>query len=200
MTMLASIILGMGIPTTATYIMMATLTAPAIREVNPLVPILAAHLFVFYFGIVADDTPPVAVAAYAAAGLAGGDPFRTGLQAFKFELRTFLLPFMFVYSPQMLLINTTPLEVVWLTITASIGIYAFSACIQRQFLLETTWPEGLLLLASALLLIKPGLYTDLTGFGALVLSYFLQHQRRRRLSAAPAPVPSSAPTSAPKGR
>lgn len=195
MTMLASIILGMGIPTTATYIMMATLTAPAIREANPLVPILAAHLFVFYFGIVADDTPPVAVAAYAAAGLAGGDPFRTGLQAFKFELRTFLLPFMFVYSPQMLLINTTPLEVVWLTITASIGIYAFSACIQRQFLIQTTWLEGLLLLASALLLIKPGLYTDLGGFAALGLTWWLQHRRRGRL------VPSvvSAPVSVPEG-
>lgn len=189
MTMLASIILGMGVPTTATYIMMATLTAPAIREVNPLVPILAAHLFVFYFGIVADDTPPVAVAAYAAAGLAGGDPFRTGLQAFKFELRTFLLPFMFVYSPQMLLINTTAPEVLWLTLTASIGMYAFSACIQQQFLLETTWLEGLLLLAAALLLIKPGLYTDMVGFGALALVCWLQ-RRRRRLGASTASAPA----------
>lgn len=195
MTMVASIILGMGVPTTATYIMMATLTAPAIREINPQVPILAAHLFVFYFGIVADDTPPVAVAAYAAAGLAGGDPFRTGLQAFKFELRTFLLPFMFVYSPQMLLINTTPLEVVWLTITASIGIYAFSACIQRHFILGTTWLEGLLLLAAALLLITPGLTTDLAGFGAFGLTYWLQQQRRRRLG----PVAVSAPASLPGG-
>lgn len=193
MTMVASIILGMGVPTTATYIMMATLTAPAIREINPLVPILAAHLFVFYFGIVADDTPPVAVAAYAAAGLAGGDPFRTGLQAFKFELRTFLLPFMFVYSPQMLLINTTPLEVVWLTLTASLGIYAFSACIQRQFILGTTWLEGLLLLAAALLLITPGLTTDLVGFAVFGLTYWLQHQRRRRLGPVPVSVPASVP-------
>jgi len=181
MTMIASLILGMGIPTTATYIMMATLTAPAIVEINPLVPILAAHLFVFYFGIVADDTPPVAVAAYAAAGLAKGDPFKTGLQAFKFELRTFLLPFMFIYSPQFLLIRTTPLEVVWLTITASIGIYAFSVAVQNQFILETNIFERLVMLISALLLIKPGIITDSIGFAGFALVYVLQRRRVRAI-------------------
>ena len=177
MAMIASIILGMGIPTTATYIMMAVLTAPAIVEINPAVPILAAHLFVFYFGIVADDTPPVGVAAYAAAGIAKGDPFKTGLQAFKFELRTFLLPFMFVLSPQFLLINTSPLEVIWLTITAIIGIYAFSVAIQGQFILETNLFDRIVMLIGALLLIKPGLVTDLFGFGGFAVVYFLQKRR-----------------------
>jgi len=106
-----------------------------------------------------------------------------------------LLPFMFVYSPQMLLINTTPLEVVWLTITASIGVYAFSACIQRQFIIETTWLDALLLLAAALLLIKPGLYTDLGGFAVLGLTWWLQHRRRGRLG----PSVVSAPVSVPEG-
>ena len=190
LAMLASIVLGMGIPTTPTYIMMAALTAPAILAVSQAqqlaISLLAAHLFVFYYGIVADDTPPVGVAAYAGAGLAGADPWRTGLNAFKLELRTFLLPFMFIYNPLLLGQGVTWAnghELVWATLTGCLGMYAFSVVIQAHFLVPTRWWEWLLMLATSLLLIKPGLITDLIGFGLFALVFVAQRQRHQRVLA-----------------
>jgi len=150
---IVSLILGMGLPTTANYIVMASLTAPVIlilaADNGFLVPAIAAHLFVFYFGILADDTPPVGLAAYAAAGIAKSDPIRTGIQGFKYDIRTAILPFMFFFNPELLLISgvdalnpadpkgwiwiTSPLEIAIIFSTAFIGMMAFSCFTQGYF-------------------------------------------------------------------
>jgi TRAP transporter 4TM/12TM fusion protein len=178
----ASIILGMGLPTTATYIMMAAMTAPAIVEVGvPIgVPVIAAHLFVFYYGIVADDTPPVGLCAYAAAGIAKSDPIRTGWNSFKLDASAFTLPFMYLYNTQLLMINTTAGELIWVCISAIIGMYCFSSFIQGYFFTRTRWYERISLLAFALLLIKPGIYTDIVGLGGISLIYLIQRGRKKR--------------------
>jgi len=183
LTMIACLILGMGVPTTPTYIIMATLTAPALmavgRESGLNIPIIAIHLFVFYFGILADDTPPVGLAAYAAAGIAGSDPIKTGWRAFSLDMRTFLLPFMFITAPQMLLINTTWHEAGWIFITASIGMYALAGAMQGYLIIPARWYERIILFISAILLVKPGLYTDIVGMVGLVFVYSLQRARDR---------------------
>jgi TRAP transporter 4TM/12TM fusion protein len=176
-TMVACLVLGMGVPTTANYVIMATIMAPALKAMNPDVPIIAIHLFVFYFGILADGTPPVCVAAYAAAGVAGADPLRTGINAFKLDMRTFLLPFMFITAPAMLLINTTFIEAAWIFVSASIGMYALAASIQGFLLTELKWHERIILFASAVSLVKPGLVTDGAGLIGCALIYFLQKRQ-----------------------
>jgi len=152
-----SLILGMGLPTTANYIVMASLTAPVIlilaADNGYLIPAIAAHLFVFYFGILADDTPPVGLAAYAAAGIAKADPIKTGIQGFKYDIRTAILPFMFFFNPELLLISgvdalnpadpkgwiwiTNPLEISVIFVTAFIGMIAFACFTQGHFLVKT---------------------------------------------------------------
>ncbi|MBI3031808.1 MAG: TRAP transporter permease [Candidatus Rokubacteria bacterium] len=183
LTMIACLILGIGVPTTPTYIIMATLTAPALiavgRETGYEIPLIAVHLFVFYFGILADDTPPVGLAAYAAAGIARSDPLRTGWRAFTLDMRTFLLPFMFITAPQMLLINTTVWEAASIFVTASIGMYALAGAMQGYLITEARWHERAILLASAVLMVKPGLYTDLAGIMGLALVYALQRARAK---------------------
>jgi TRAP transporter 4TM/12TM fusion protein len=183
LTMIACLILGMGVPTTPTYIIMATLTAPALsavgRESGLQIPIIAIHLFVFYFGILADDTPPVGLAAYAAAGIARSDPIRTGWQAFSLDMRTFLLPFMFITAPQMLLINTTWQEAAWIFITASVGMYALAGAMQGYLITQARWYERVVLFASAVALVNPGIYTDVLGMAGLALVYALQRIRDR---------------------
>jgi TRAP-type uncharacterized transport system fused permease subunit len=182
LTMVACLLLGMGVPTTPNYVIMATIMAPALIAMKPDTPLIAAHLFVFYFGILADGTPPVCLAAYAAAGIAGADPFKTGLESFKLDMRTFLLPYMFITAPQMLLIGLAPgimgvLEASWIFITASIGMYALAAGMQGFFIENDTWYERIILLSVALCLVKPGLYSDiigLVGFGGI---YYLQRRR-----------------------
>lgn len=170
--MIASIILGFGLPTTATYIVMATLTAPALERMG--VPIIAAHLFVFYYGIVADDTPPVGLAAYAAAGVAKANPLIAGLQGFKFDLAAFILPFMFVFSPELLMIDTNWLQVVWVTISATIGMYAFAAGIQNFFVVRTNLVERLLLFVFSLMLISPQPNLDMVGLVGIGVIFFRQ--------------------------
>ncbi len=180
LTMITCLILGMGVPTTANYVIMATIMAPALKAMNPEVPIIAIHLFVFYFGILADGTPPVCVAAYAAAGVAGADPLKTGINAFKLDMRTFLLPFMFITAPAMLLINTTVLEAALIFVTASIGMYALAASMQGFLVTDLKWYERVILFASAVALVKPGLITDgfgLVGFGFI---YFLQRRAAKK--------------------
>jgi TRAP transporter 4TM/12TM fusion protein len=183
LTMIACLVLGMGVPTTPTYIIMATLTAPALvqlgRALGMEIPLIAIHLFVFYFGILADDTPPVGLAAYAAAGIARSDPIKTGWRAFTLDMRTFLLPFMFITAPQMLLINTTWQEAVWIFITASIGMYGLAGAMQGYVITEARWHERMILFASAVLLVKPGLYTDMAGFAGMAIVYALQRSRAR---------------------
>jgi TRAP transporter 4TM/12TM fusion protein len=176
LTMVTCLILGMGVPTTANYVIMATIMAPALKAMNPDVPIIAIHLFVFYFGILADGTPPVCVAAYAAAGIAGSDPLKTGVNAFKLDMRTFLLPFMFITAPEMLLLNTNFIEASWIFISASIGMYALAASMQGFLLTDLKWHERIVLFASAVALVKPGLITDILGLIGFGVIYYLQRK------------------------
>jgi TRAP transporter 4TM/12TM fusion protein len=181
LTMVACLVLGMGVPTTPTYIIMATLTAPALVALGQsqglVIPIIAVHLFVFYFGILADDTPPVGLAAYAAAGIARADPFKTGIRAFSLDMRTFLLPFMFITAPAMLLIDTTFLEALGIFISATVGMYALAASMQGYLITDARWWERIVLFASALALVKPGIYTDIAGAVGVVIIYLIQRRR-----------------------
>lgn len=177
-TMVASIILGMGLPTTATYIVLATITAPVLERMG--VPLLAAHMFVFYFGILADDTPPISLGGYAAAGIANSNPVTTGLQGFKFDLPAALLPFMFVVSPALLLIDITWGKAIVVIITSILGMLAFAAVIQGFLLTHTTWWERLILMVGAISLIFPTFVTDTLGIGSLLLVYATQRTRLRR--------------------
>jgi len=180
-TMIACLILGMGVPTTPNYVIMATIMAPALKAMAPdYVPLIAIHLYVFYFGILADGTPPVCLAAYAAAGIAGADPFKTGVNAFKLDMRTFLLPYMFITAPQMLLINTNVFEAAWIFISASIGMYALAAGMQGFFVDDDKWYERIILLGSAVALVKPGIYTDILGLIGVALVYALQKRRVKK--------------------
>jgi TRAP transporter 4TM/12TM fusion protein len=180
LTMVTCLILGMGVPTTANYVIMASIMAPALKAMNPDVPVIAIHLFVFYFGILADGTPPVCVAAYAAAGIAGADPLKTGVNAFKLDMRTFLLPFMFITAPAMLLINTTFIEAAWIFVSASIGMYALAASMQGFLLTDLNWYERIILFGSAVALVKPGLITDLLGLVGFTIIYLLQRRALKR--------------------
>ena len=132
MTAMLSLILGMGLPTTANYIIVSTLLAPVIYNLSAAsglaVPLLAVHLFCLYFGVMADATPPVALAAFAASGISGGDPFKTGLQGFFYEMRTAILPFVFLYNPEILLINIRSIpHLLWVILTAVLACICFAS-------------------------------------------------------------------------
>lgn len=172
LTMLASIVLGMGLPTTAKYIVLATIAAPAIQSFGT--PMLAAHLFIMYFGILADLTPPVALAAYAAAGIARAEPNATGFMAVKLAFAGFLIPYIFCYNPGLLMIGASNLEVLFIACTAAIGIASLSFASVGYWMRNLHIWERLILVASAITLITPGLITDIVGFGLLVFIYILQ--------------------------
>ncbi|MCP4386971.1 MAG: TRAP transporter large permease subunit, partial [Gammaproteobacteria bacterium] len=134
-----SLILGMGLPTTANYIVVSSLMAPVIVSVGAsnglIVPLIAVHLFVFYFGILADDTPPVGLAAYAAAAISGGDPIKTGVQGFVYDIRTGVLPFMFIFNTELLMIGITgPIHLVVVVSSALVAMLLFAAATQGFFL------------------------------------------------------------------
>ncbi len=188
-TAVASLILGLGLPTTANYIVMATLTAPVIYNLGQQfgfgVPLLAAHLFVFFFGILADDTPPVGLAAYAAAAIARSNPIRTGIQGFTYDMRTAILPFMFVFNTRLLLFGVESFFVgFWVFMSALLGMFAFGAATQRYALVRTRWYEQLILLAVAFMLIQPRLATDLIGLSLVILVLLTQRIRLRALALA----------------
>jgi TRAP transporter 4TM/12TM fusion protein len=170
-TMIACLILGMGIPTTANYVIMATITAPMVIRAGTAagieVPLLAAHMFVFYFGIVADITPPVALAAYAGAAIAKSNPIKTGVTATRLAITAFIVPYIFVFSPAMLFINTTPLKVIQIIVSSCIGMFGLAAGIEGYMLRKIALPWRLAAIAGGLLLIDPGLATDLAGFGLI---------------------------------
>lgn len=172
LTMFSSIILGMGLPTTAKYIVLATIAAPAIQSFG--VPQLAAHLFIMYFGILADLTPPVALAAYAAAGIARSEPNATGFMAVKLAFAGFLIPYIFCYNPGLLMIGASNLEVAFIVCTAAIGISALAFAAVGYWLRNLYIWERLILAAAAITLITPGLITDIIGFGLMVLIYISQ--------------------------
>jgi len=174
----ASLILGMGLPTTANYIVMASLTAPALVTIAEWqgfeVPLIAAHLFVFYFGILADDTPPVGLAAYAASAIAKSDPIATGLQGFMYDIRTAVLPFMFIFNTDMLLIgiDSFPLAIYIFAMTC-VGMFAFGSATQGWFLTRTRWYEIPLLLGVALIMFRPGFFAHYVGIENHYLSYLV---------------------------
>jgi TRAP transporter 4TM/12TM fusion protein len=181
-TMLAGIILGMGLPTTAAYIVMAALLVPALVKLG--IPTVAAHMFAFYYAIISAITPPVALAVYAGAGLAGSDIWKTGLAAVRIGAPGFIIPFMFAYEPSLLFIGS-PWIILSSFVTASIGVVMLAGGLMGCFIRPTTSLERLWLVAGAILLIKPGLYTDIAGLLLLGIVIVAQRVRGRRLSLAP---------------
>jgi TRAP-type uncharacterized transport system fused permease subunit len=174
LTAFVSLILGMGLPTTANYIVVASLTAPVMLQLAQdngfIIPAIAAHLFVFYFGILADDTPPVGIAAYAAAGIAKSDPIKTGLQGFAYDIRTAILPFIFFFNTKLLLISsvnewdlnefgfiTNPFEIIIIFVTAILGMFSFSSATQGYFIKHCNIIERALFLIAVPLFMLPNL-------------------------------------------
>ncbi|WP_024954721.1 TRAP transporter permease [Sulfurospirillum arcachonense] len=193
LTAVTSLILGMGLPTTANYIVMASLTAPVIMTLafdsGYLIPAIAAHIFVFYFGILADDTPPVGIAAYAAAGIAKSDPIKTGIQGFTYDMRTAILPFMFFFNNELLLIGgvdaidpddatkwqwiTDPVQIGIIFITAVIGMFAFSSATQSYFITKVNTIERLMFLAIVPLMFLPKIMQPILHLPSHYLSYVI---------------------------
>jgi len=164
-TALISLVLGMGLPTTANYIVVSTLMAPVIvnlsAEAGLVVPLIAAHLFVFYFGILADDTPPVGLAAYAAASISGGDPIKTGIQGFSYDIRTAILPFIFLFNTELLMIGVQDWwHVIVVILSATAAMLIFCAATQRYMLTHNKVWETVLLLIISLMIFRPGLVWD----------------------------------------
>ena len=177
-TMITAIVLGMGVPTTANYVITSTIAAPAIIQMG--VPVLAAHMFVFYFGIIADVTPPVALAAFAGAGIAGGNALRTGVNAAKLAIAAFIIPYMFVLSPVILMIDATIPGLVMTTLTAIVGMIALSSALIGYLADDCRIYERLILAVGGLLLIDPGTVTDLTGVALFAIVLFFQLQRKKK--------------------
>ena len=164
-TAIISLILGMGLPTTANYIVVSSLMAPVIMSLgaanNVAIPLIAAHMFVFYFGILADDTPPVGLAAYAAAAISKGDPIRTGVQGFIYDIRTAVLPFFFIFNTQLLMIGIDNVFSFAIVVVSSIiAILLFAAATQGHWLVKNRWWETVVLLLVAFMLFRPGYFWD----------------------------------------
>ena len=176
-TMITSIILGMGVPTTANYIITATIAAPAIIQLG--VPVLAAHLFTFYFGIIADITPPVALAAFAGSGIARSNPFMTGIAASKLAIAAFIIPYIFVLSPAILLIDVTLPKILMLLITSLIGMTAVSASVSGFFYTKTGAIDRIGFFIGGLLLIDPNVTTDIIGVFVLGSAMIIHWIKKR---------------------
>ncbi len=203
-TALASLIIGMGLPTTATYIVMASLTAPAIVTIasaqNWFVPLMSAHLFCFYFGILADDTPPVGLAAYAAAAIAKSPPIATGIQGFMYDIRTAILPFMFIFNSDLILHNITSWpQGILIFLMACVGNFAFASATQNWFVAKNKIWEIPFFLSVTVILMRPDLISKLIGIphgqrywvypiGLVIfgLLYLMQRPRIPKVEPAPA--------------
>ena len=181
-TMIASLLLGMGLPTTANFIVTSTMAAPALLLLG--VPPMAAYMFVFYFGIAADLTPPVALAAYAGAGIAGSDPMKTGVTAFKLALAGFIVPYVYVYNPILLFINVdNTLHLAQAVSTALMGVFLLAMSTIGYFKAPVPWSLRILAFGGALGMLTPGTKTDLIGLGILVTIYLLQTLKARKIKA-----------------
>ena len=177
-TMITAIVLGMGVPTTANYVITSTIAAPALVQMG--VPVLAAHMFVFYFGIIADVTPPVALAAYAGAGISGGNALRTGVHASKLAIAAFIIPYIFVLSPVILMVDATPLRLVMVTLSALLGMVALSSALCGFLADHCRAYERVLLIIAGLLMIKPGGTTDVIGCAVFAVILAMQYQRAKK--------------------
>jgi TRAP transporter 4TM/12TM fusion protein len=203
-TAIASLLLGMGLPTTATYIVMASLTAPIIVTVgasyNYFIPLMAAHLFCFYFGILADDTPPVGLASYAAAAIAKSDPIATGIQGFMYDLRTAIIPFMFVFNSDLILYKITSWPLGFLIFLMGVcAAFCFTSAVQGWFIVKNRWYDVPFLLLATLLLFNPGALSDWipfmgatkysmypVGLALMIFVYLMQRMRRSKEESVPA--------------
>ena len=184
LTMLAALVLGTGLPTSATYIITSIMAAPALVELH--VPKLVAHMFVFYFGILADLTPPTAISTYATSSIAGADVWRTQWLAMMLALSGFIIPFSFAFDPALLLINATPLHIAWRTIAATLGIVMLGAGLIGYLRGPTRRWERALLLIGAALLIFPGALSDAIGIAAFAAVWLAQRARARMVGRAAA--------------
>ena len=182
LTMLCCIVLGMGVPTTANYCIMAATTAPILIRMG--VPIMAAHFFVFYFGIVADITPPVALAAYAGSAIAKSNPMKTAFTASRLAIAAFIVPYMFAFNPAMLLIDTTVLSVIQMTITAVIGIFGVAAGMEGHCFARMNIVIRLVEICGGLMLIHPSLLTDIAGLALVLGGLAFQYMLGRKNAAA----------------
>ncbi|MBI2881338.1 MAG: TRAP transporter permease [Candidatus Tectomicrobia bacterium] len=180
-TMIASLILGCGMPTTAAYVVLASLAAPVLVRLG--VPVLAAHMFIFYFGCISTITPPVALSSYAGAAIAEADPMRVSNTAVKFGLVAYIVPYMMVYGPS-LLMQGDPVRILTTVFTAAIGVFAFATGLQGYLRRECAWWERAVLIAAGLCLIFPGWRTDLTGILALLAVWGYQGLFSRRTTTA----------------
>ena len=182
LTMISCIILGMGVPTTANYVIMATITAPIVMKMG--VPMLAAHMFVFYFGIVADITPPVALAAYAGSAIAKSDPFKTGVTATRLAITAFIVPYIFAFNPAMLLIDTNAFEVIRIAITSFIGIFGVAAGMEGYMFTHLKAWERAVVIIGGLMLIDPNIITDVAGVAIIGLMVLSQIAKSKKLKLA----------------
>ena len=186
LTMLCCIVLGMGVPTTANYCIMASTCAPILIQLG--FPVVAAHFFVFYFGIVADITPPVALAAYAGSAIAKSNPMKTGLNATKLAIAAFIVPYIFAYSPALLFENISGWwEVVQICVSALLGIFGIAAALNGHLFKKVGWPLRILLVVGGLGMMIPGTVTDLAGLllvGAIVAYQYLSNKRASASAAA----------------
>lgn len=172
LTMLCCIVLGMGVPTTANYCIMAATCAPILVQMG--VPMIAAHFFVFYFGIVADLTPPVALAAYAGAAIAQANPMKTAFTSTKLAIGAFIVPYVFALNPAMLFIDTTAWEVILICITSLIGMFGVSSALEGYMFTNMRWYERIVSAAGGLLLIYPGIVTDVIGLALVGIVFVIQ--------------------------
>ena len=175
-TMITSLILGMGVPTTANYVITSTIAAPALVQMD--VPVLAAHMFAFYFGIVADVTPPVALAAYAGAGIAGANPMRCGVIAAKLAIAAFIVPYIFVLAPELLMINATTLTIAYSALTAIIGMWGVSMAMIGFCQNALNSLQRVLFMAGGICMIIPGHITDLVGVVCLIAAFMWQRTNK----------------------
>src|SRR5699024_1398818 len=176
-TMIACIVLGMGLPTTANYVVTATVAAPVLINEFGIAPI-AAHMFVFYFGIVADITPPVSLAAYAGAGIARANPFKTGINAVKLAIAAFIVPYIFIWDAILVLVDVTPVKLVTAVLTSLIGMIAVSSSMVGFFVRNSKAWERILLFVGGLLMIDPGFQSNMIGLAIMAGLWLYQKQRQ----------------------
>ena len=189
LTMVVSLIMVMGVPTTAAYLVLASLVAPTMIQLG--IPPLAAHMFIFYFGCISSITPPVALAAYAGAGLAGCDPNKTGYKAFRLAFCSFLMPYLFVYNP-VLLMEGGVLDILWSLVTALIGAYLLASGFEGFFFRwSLKWFERPLMILGAVMLIVPGMVTDLVGIAIIVVEFVTEFMFKRSEKFVPVTVSQS---------